>query len=133
MRKATKADIPSLLEMGRAFTSAGNLGFDEAAATAALESLIDGESGVVLMSNTGMIGGMVYPGFFNGRVIAQEFFWWSERNGLELLGAFESWAASKGASQVVMVCLEALSPERVSKIYMRRGYQPLEHSFVKDL
>jgi GNAT superfamily N-acetyltransferase len=64
-------------------------------------------------------------------MIADELFWWSEgREGVKLLQAYEQWAAGFGAV-VRMTTLEAVNPDRMTRFFARRGYQPLERAFVK--
>lgn len=134
-RHATPQDIPALLEIGRRFTAAAGMPFDEQALTQTLEQLMAADDGVLLVTAeaTGVLGGIAFRNPFNTERTAQELFWWAEQGGLDLLAAFESWAAEHGATRVVMVCLEALEPERVERIYRRRGYVPLERGFERAI
>jgi hypothetical protein len=52
---------------------------------------------------------------------------------MSLLGAFEDWAKAQGVAKVRMVALQAISPERVARIYTKRGYLPLEATFERSL
>lgn len=135
IRNATLEDIPHLVELGRRFIAAAGQDYRADVATATLEQLVSNETAVLLVNEnlTAMLGGVLYPYFFNGERVAQELFWWAEGSGLKLLEAFEQWAKDNDARAVLMVCLEALSPERVSRIYERRGYVPLERTFMKEL
>lgn len=135
IRKAGVDDIPALLEIGRKFCGAANLKYDRDALSASLFGLIDSPDCVVLMfpDGSGAIGGIAYRNFFSGEKVAQELFWWADAGGMKLLGEFERWAADVGVCKVIMLCLEALSPQRVARLYGRAGYTPLEHSFMKVL
>jgi hypothetical protein len=76
------------------------------------------------------IGVAPHP-FNHAQMIADELFWWSEgREGVKLLQAYEQWAAGFGAV-VRMTTLEAVNPDRMTRFFARRGYQPLERAFVK--
>jgi hypothetical protein len=68
--------------------------------------------------------------------IAKETVWWidPDHRGLaadEMLAAFETWAASRGASVVGMAAL-AVAP-RAARLYGRRGYAPVETNFLKPI
>ena len=134
IRDATEADIPRILEMGAKFFRAMNrheVGeYSEAAAESTTRLLI--ENGILLVSENGMVGGLVYPFYMTGRLTAQEFFWWSEDGkGRELMDAFEKRAKEMGAETIQMIALESLDPQRVGKIYERAGYKPAERSYIK--
>lgn len=133
--EATSADIPALMDMGRKFAAkaclAESVGYDEASAETTFGLMIESPHYVILMSEAGTIGGAAVPHPFNAsHIMAQELFWWAESGGLQLLAAFEEWAAARAGS-VRMACLEAASPDRVAKIYERRGYRPLERGFIR--
>ena len=135
IREASEADIPALVRMGEAFNKASGTPakFNRDDAASAARNLIASPSGVVLVSEAGMIGGMMAPAYFNSDwVMAVELFWWAEdRRGLRLLGAFEKWAIESGANEVRMTTLGAIKgPERIPE---RRGYAPCEISYQKVL
>jgi hypothetical protein len=68
-------------------------------------------------------------------LISQEVFWWVEpgasREALALWRAGEAWAIKSGAKAGVMIRLEGMEDEVLHRLYERRGYNPLEHSYVK--
>lgn len=135
IRAAVLGDIPRLLEMGARFSEkaqlAGHVGYDPASMAATFEAMITGGH-PVLVSDSGAIGATVTRHPFNeAHIAAQELFWWSEgRGGLALLEALESYCA-ECCDSLTMITLEAIRPEATGKLYQRRGYAPLEHSFVK--
>jgi hypothetical protein len=138
IREAAVSDIPALLAMGAKFSEAAKLiehvGYDRDDMRETFAAMIEDENCCVFIGETGAIGGQrgVHP-FNHSHWIAQEMFWWSEgREGLRLLDAFEAWAAEK-CGTVRMITLEAVNPERIGKLYLRRGYSPLEHGYIKRL
>ena len=138
IRPATVSDIPRLLEMGSKFADKARLiehvGYDPESMEKTFAYLIGDGNCCVLVGESGAIGGMKSPHPFNhAHWIAQELFWWSEgREGLRLLDAFEAWAGEQCAT-VRMITLEAVNPERMGRLYQRRGYAPLEHGYIKRL
>lgn len=136
IREARVSDIPALLKMGRAFADKANLaehvGYDPANMENTFAEMIAGEHYCLFIGQSGAIGGAKSPHPFNySHWIAQELFWWSEgREGLRLLAAFEEWAGEHCQS-VRMITLEAVNPERMGRLYQKRGYDPLEHGYIK--
>jgi len=88
----------------------------------------------------GCILGIVYPHFLNPEVvICQELGWWVEpefRNtsvGIKLYNAFEREAVTRGATKVMMISLEAQSPQRMDRLYKKLGFRMLEHTYIKEV
>ena len=132
IREATKDDLPALLEMGRKFhaMSGHPMGFDEAAVSAFMISLIDNEAGCLLMTDKGVIGGVLAPAWCDPLwPMAIELFWWAEGGGLKLMSEFEKWAESRGANEVRMTSLAA--HQRAADLLQLKGYSPSEISFSK--
>lgn len=138
IREAVVSDIPRLMEMGGKFADKARLiehvGYDPESMAETFAYMIEDENCAVFVGESGAIGGMKSPHPFNhDHWIAQELFWWSEgREGFRLLDAFEAWAG-KTCGTVRMITLEAVNPERMGKLYQRRGYAPLEHGYIKRL
>jgi hypothetical protein len=138
IREATDADIPRLLHMGAKFAEKARLvehvGYDPANMENTFAEMIAGENYAVFIGDSGAIGGLKSPHPFNySHWIAQELFWWSEgREGLRLLTAFELWASAH-CQTVRMITLECVNPERMGRLYLSRGYEPLEHGYIKRL
>lgn len=87
----------------------------------------------------GAILGLVFPHWWNPSVlVAQELGWWVEPEyrgtsvGIRLLKQFEIRVAELGATKVMMICLEALEPDKVEQIYTKLGYTKLERIFIKE-
>ena len=137
IRPATIKDIPRLLEMGRKFADdagvTARVGWDAQSVVEMLEGLIESEDGIVLVSERGMIGGMVYPHPFNNEVrVFVEIFWRAEDGqGLALLNAAEAHAKALGANKSVMVAMDGM--ERTTRLYGRLGYTPCETQFMKEI
>lgn len=136
IREATVEDIPRLLQMGEKFADRARLsdsvGYDPTSMEKTFAWMIGDKNSVIFVGEAGAIGGMKAPHPFNhAHWIAQELFWWSEgHEGLRLLTAFELWA-SQTCQSVRMLTLEAVEPERMGRLYERRGYRAIEHGYVK--
>lgn len=135
IRRASREDIPRLLEMGRKFSEkanlAGHVGYDPHSMVQTFEAMI-ANGHPLFVSDTGAIGATCLPHPFNSEhIAAQELFWWSEgRDGLALLEALEK-HCDEHCHSLTMITLEAIRPEATGRLYRRRGYAPLEHSYVR--
>jgi len=130
VRTASVADIPAIVAMGAKFHAQADLPFtyDADAFADFAHGLIDG--GTIILSDQGMIGGVVAPAFCGpSYLMAVELFWWAKRDGLALLKAFEGWAADQGANEVRLSTLAALP--RADALVQRKGYAPNEISYRK--
>jgi hypothetical protein len=137
-RPAELRDIPALVEMGRKFHAVSgydDVPYDENTMVDLFIAMVRGGGMFVVGDKpVGMIGGLVFPVFFNrDKLMAQELFWWSESPGAgkALLDAFEGWAKDMGAERVVMMALDALEGAKVGEILKRRGYKPAESNYMK--
>lgn len=136
MRVATPEDLPDCIRMGVDFSLMAGFEPVREKIGGTLAALIN-DGGILVHGKpaTGMIGGVIYTHFFNNELVAQEMFWWVDPGsrgsvGLELLEAFEQWAKDRGADKIIMVSLEL---NDVSRVYLKRGYKPLEHGYVRSL
>lgn len=142
IRPATLADVPQLVEMGRAFrlsvyaeSVAENV--DQMAETAA--SLITGDSSVIFVSEgrggelTGMIGLLCHRHFLSGALTVSEAFWWADQPGagMRLYQRGRQWALERGAVRLQMV--QPLSDVRVGDLYQRLGFRCVECAWELDL
>lgn len=129
---ATEKDVPALLErLARFHGLSGEAGSFDAGVTADfLRRVMAG--GVVFMTDRGCIGATLVPEWFNGaRLLACELFWQADGGGLDLLRAFERWAADQGANEIRMASLAKLP--RAGRLLLARGYSPAETSYRKEL
>lgn len=134
--KATEADIPRLVRMGKKFHTssqwANRYEYSEEGAAHYLSRLINHSGSTVIINDHGMIGGSMTPVPFLSMRMAQEAFWWAEKRGLSLLLKFEEWARDMGADYVCMMSL-AGGCDRIERLYLHRGYIRSEKTFMKAL
>lgn len=133
IRRATQDDLPRILELGAEFLGLGPYAWvplDIDAFAGFATNLI--EHGAIFLAEDGMIGGCLYPFYFNPAVVmAAELFWYSPKHGRALREALEGWAKEQGC---VAITCSGLANEReatVRKLYARVGYQATEVAFVK--
>lgn len=133
IREATEADLAAVIDMGRKFHAAAKVQapYSEAATKRTLRHLMASPEGVLLVSDSGMIGGGIAPAYCaDNWKIAVEMFWWAEdRQGLRLLKAFEDWAVGQGVNEIRMTTIEGL--DGAGRILERKGYRPTEISHGK--
>jgi hypothetical protein len=106
-------------------------------------AIMESEQGIIFVAMEdqdiiGAIAGMAYPEPYSGELVVQEFFWFVRPGhrgsaGLRLYNALEYWARQKEAKALRMVHLMDSMPEKLSRIYKRLGYEPLEMQYTKDL
>lgn len=136
IREATFDDIPAIMALGREFADeagvTARVGWDDACVWDLLAGLIESPDGILLVSENGMIGGVVYPHPFSGLRVFVEMFWRAkDGNGLALLSAAEEAARQRGAAQMVMIAMDDMA--RTRRLYSRIGYAPVEVQFMKEL
>lgn len=139
IRRATLDDLPRLLKYCEAFQKESPwcvIPFNRLKMESFLRGLMVKHSGCLLISDYGMIAGIITPHPFISVVGAQEVLWYtskkSPRGGFKLLSAFEEWAGDNGATAVMMSTLGD-TPTRLNKLLKRFGYQQFESSLVKFL
>lgn len=125
IRQAAEADISRCVAMMRIFfAETGRRGeFQLESVERTMRLLMEG--GILLVSDKGVIGGLLHPLWQTGEVVAHEFFWWGDAR---LLSAFEERARELDATAIHMMALE----ERVARHYARRGYRQLETVWLKE-
>ena len=134
IRTATIEDMPRLLQYADAFLSyhplTATLPREMAAVEGMLGRMIDNPSAVIFVHDHGVIGGIIVPIWCAPKTaVATELFWWAERNGIELMRAFEDWACASGADIVQMLSIAGRrSPDA---LYVRAGYAKTEVSYVR--
>jgi hypothetical protein len=134
--RATKKDIPKLVELGMKFTVSADL---PVATEHQLEDFFFGIIGnadaVAFVSKNGAIVGFVAPLFYRPDYMqAHEVMWFAEdRQGLKLLEAFENWAETKNANEIQMNSLVDFSRPAVNRALKLRGYTVQSCGLKKDL
>lgn len=149
IRAATPADMPALLEMGRAFhAETGHekandfCTFDPGSFEKTLAIL--GQAGLLLVKEIGgeavaMAGTDVAPTIYNHDVLlGREVFWYAApafRKGLgrDLLAGLEEIARGRGARLFYGVAESGARSTALARIYTGRGYNLAETSFCKRL
>lgn len=142
IREATIADVPQLVEMGRAFrmssiyasTVEENIEQMTATATALIDHL-----GVVFVAEDrggelrGMIGLVKAVHFISGVLTVSEAFWWSDVpvTGLHLFYRALAWARQQGAQKMAMI--QPIDKPRVGEICERMGFTCVETCWELDL
>ncbi|MNJ17906.1 hypothetical protein D3C77_121970 [compost metagenome] len=147
IRPATHEDVPRLIELGvvlHSTTSYASLGFNHAKAAGFLHSLIDGQSGVVFVSDHdgvivgGMAGGLTDQ-WFNDDLIAYDYSLFVEpgkRQGIvaaRLIAAFQAWARIKGAKQIYMGIGTGVNVEGTTRLYEHMGLRVAGPLLVQEL
>lgn len=137
-RTATAEDVPALVDMGRQFHSMSPhkpvADYDGDAVARTLAFLIGHPDGLVVRSDTGVLGGFMAPIFFNPRVrMMEENFWWAQGGGQELRRFFEARAKAMGAQFVYFTTLENDRIGAIDRVMKRDGYRPVERRYMKEL
>lgn len=141
VRDAEIDDFDALQEMGAEFVkAAGQPEVNPETLLATLSALK--ESGILKVAESGSVvgvaGALVFPHYWNANeLVAQELFWWVDEShrgtsaGIRLLNALEAAAKERGAKKIMMLCLEAINPDKVERLYRKMGYEPQERTFCK--
>lgn len=136
--RARMCDIPAMLDLGERFhamSSWRDRPFDCETMRQVFVRLIQNPEMVLLYNGTGILGGFLSPIYFGGGLLAQEVFWFADKNGRELLDEFEAWARDLGADGVLMVnlALDERTDRVMDAMYRRRGYGLRERHYWKEL
>jgi GNAT superfamily N-acetyltransferase len=139
------ADKPQVLKLLHDFfqdTDYKFLGWDEQSLATLIDNLISNEAAVLFVDDTvsGCIGGYVTPFWINlHKKAAQELFWYVDKSrrgskvAIGLLNAFEKWAVEQQADFIAMSSTTNLDPSGVGSLYKRKGYQPADISYIKEV
>jgi GNAT superfamily N-acetyltransferase len=142
IRPAGIDDVPRLVDLGASFITqtgyAALLPINRDQMTALVERLLTSEDATLLVLETdaaviGMLAMYCFPHPMSGERIASEVFWWVEPaargHGLKLLAAAEMWAQTHGAA----VCQMIAPTTAVERVYVRRGYVPVERLYQRRI
>lgn len=148
IRRATPDDIDALMPMAERFYTScpwsAVADFSAESSRAGLLSLLEGERSAIFVIEAeggallGAVGFLLAPVWLSADLIlAQECFWWVEpgvsREAIALWKAGEDWAQSSGATAASMIRLEGMRDEALHRLYVRRGYNPMEHHYVRKI
>jgi hypothetical protein len=134
IREATVADLGHIVSLVAAFHAEPRwpepIQFNARHFRATAWRLIG--SGVILLSERGLLGLTVSPSLYNHHVLicSELFFWAPDGRGDELRRAGEAWAKSR-ASLLIMSAHEPGPAERIANWYRRAGYAPIGRQFAK--
>lgn len=146
-RRAEQADMPWLMSVYEKFypltgsvvppSSDRFSSFLGAAIDVNALQVIVAESGG---ERVGAIGIAIMPSVFNSdhTVASELFFWVTEEHrcggvGNQLLEHAEQVARESGATTMNMIALENSLPKQVRRMYLSRGYKPIERLYEKEL
>lgn len=136
IREAVAADIPRVMEMGRDFADEAGVtdrvGWNDDAVRGLLEVMIESPDHILLVGDKAILGGLVFPHPFSGRMVFQEMFWRSHGGeGVKMLRMAERMAKDRGCTASLMLAIETMPGAKV--LYERLGYEPAEQTFIKEL
>lgn len=146
LEKLTIETLADVQDIGHAFTAEVDYpgGFVFSAFANLWETLLTANIGVIFVIRDGSrvvaaLGCSFIPDGFNGRLTACENWWFAHKEyrgagiAIQLFDAFEDEATKRGAQKLLMGRLETPQAEKLERLYVSRGFKPLEKTFVKDL
>lgn len=153
IRKATKNDLPKLIDMGRMFFHHAGLDkigmkIDPGSLERLIEQIARGTlRGICLVYEAsdgtiaGSIAGILHPWMLcQEQLMATELWWWVAPEyrgsvaGMKLLKEFIEWARTEGGTHVFMIAIGNTPEEAmVKKIYEKRGFQFLETHYILEV
>ena len=84
----------------------------------------------------GGIGILITPALEDGTLVAQEAFWFvtgeSRGGGMKLFIKGEEMARAAGVKRMHMIHLTNSMPDKLKKLYERRGYSKVETTYMKE-
>lgn len=93
------------------------------------------EDGVI----AGALGALVVADPFDGSLVCAENFWFVSKKfrggtgAIRLFDEFEKQAEAAGCKRCLMVHLHNLTPDKLERLYTRRGFRLIEKTYEKDL
>lgn len=129
---ADGADVSHVVRLVMALTAAvgGPQRVDPAHTGAQVLRLMQSPAGVVYVSAGGFIAGEVASTIISTDPVALEHGWFAtDRSGLRLLAAFESWSAGMACRGIKMSTGPAHAA--AARILERRGYRPAELAWYR--
>lgn len=152
VREAHPGDTAALLEMCRAAHAESpryrNLRFDQGKVEATIMAMVGtyatGPAECVLVSErddrvTGVFGAVMQDHLFGPDLVAREVLFYVKpehrgtfaRAGIKLVRAFERWAFSRGAMELVVGSSTMITPETTLRLYQYLGYHSHGFSMIK--
>lgn len=81
----------------------------------------------------GVICVAIYPCIFSGDLVADELFWYANKNGIQLLKHVEKYCKSRKIERIYMGSLAMINKERMDALYKRMNYQLVDLKYMKIL
>lgn len=138
IRIATLDDLEQIVSMSMKFvqdTPYSEYANQETIRDLAMNLVSDNNKSIILLSDHGMIAGLVTPNLFGSGHFATELAWWIDpeyrgsREGSQLLEAFEYWSKLVGCKAINMTCLD----DQVGQYYEKKGYRLRERAYIKEI
>ena len=83
------------------------------------------------------IGCLAIPDFITGILASNEAFWYARKQfrgrGFSLVPRYEQWALKRGCRKIRLVHLIDLMPDKLARVYRKRGYSPIETTWEKEV
>jgi len=146
IRELAGEELDLMLPIGEAFAAEANYpgGFSLDAFKASWEPLLMAGLGKVFIAEengvlVAALGMAFLPDSYSGAKTASELFWFvvqshrASKVGMELFNRFEAEGIACGAKKLVMVHLSDLTPERLEKFFVARGYRAVEKTYWRML
>lgn len=149
IRNATIQDAVQIATLGSKFHEQAFWGdileYSIEDTVASLECFIGQQNFICMVADVGgrfvSFGSLILsPVYFNhSHLSCEELFWWSDPEsnypgiGMKLKAKMEEEAKNRGALSIQMKSIDALNGDRMSNLYIRNGYRPSEHLFIKRL
>jgi GNAT superfamily N-acetyltransferase len=145
IREATIDDVARLEAGAREFFAVSRFlrNFSSQHFTNAWRALLESGVAVIIVAEqddgelAGAIAGVAYPDICTGELTATEFFWFSRPRhrgaGIQLYRRFEEWSRRRHCALLRMVHLQDVMPGRLTTVYRRLGFEPVETHWQKEL
>ena len=147
IREATLEDFPGVAAMGQEFYARMNVPgvFDPDTFAANWDRTAQALVSVLFVAERegrleGGIGAVIVPDLCDGRLVAQEMFWFAREQAgafvaLRLLRAYHRWAKAHGVAETRLShMLTDNNPEKhqqLYRIYEKLGYRPIEYNWIR--
>ncbi len=149
VRNATAYDFAEYLPLAHAFHAASPIRNvipfdDEGYADFFLSAVENPDIGVWLAEDdgkmVGIAGALAYPMYFSpATTVVQELWWWltpearGKGAGQAMYRTIESWATTKSATALFMIALEDERVGKMANLYARKGFRPMERTFMREV
>ena len=85
----------------------------------------------------GVLAGRIVHDFCSSELVYEEVIWYTgkeyRKDGLRLLSFVEQWCKDKGIRRMTMCHMGNLKTDKLSRLYERLGYVPIETRYIKEI